>query len=160
RGACFFRVHHADQLIEANSRNQLHAEQPLVEIGVYLLGKDLHDVLMLEPRHRAPFAAAIGGNLERDEPIERNLAGEIHMAERTAAKHADDLEIVDLRPRQERHRRFTARLRRLALDLNRWRLIGWYRRRLQRRRSAQWLRLAKTWRTHCCRLSQNNIGHV
>ena len=65
----------ADDLLEADARHQLHAQQPLIGRFVDLFGKHLHDVGVLEPGHRAAFAAAIGRDLERHLPIERQLAG-------------------------------------------------------------------------------------
>ena len=76
--------------------HQLHAEQPLIGGFVDLLGKDLHDVGVLEPGHRAAFAALIGRDFESDFAIERYLPGEIDVSERALAEHADDFEIVDL----------------------------------------------------------------
>ena len=92
-----------DELFEADAGHQLHAEQPLIGSAVDLFGKDLDDVLMFEPGHGAAFAAAVGGDLERDQAIERNLAGEVHVAERAAAEQADDFEVVDLRTGQQGH---------------------------------------------------------
>ena len=105
RGSVLCDVQHRDELFQADARHQLHAQQPLVEIRIDLFGKHLHDVLMLEPGHRAAFAAAIGRDLERDQPIERHLPGQVDVAERAAAQHADDFEVVDLRAGQQRHRR-------------------------------------------------------
>ena len=94
----------ADDFFQADAGHQLHAEQPLVGGFVDLFGKHLDDVGVFEPGHRAAFAAAIGRDLERDFAIERNLAGEIDVAERPAAEHAHDFEVVDLRAGRERGR--------------------------------------------------------
>ena len=105
-GAGRIHVERGDQFLQPDARHQLHAQQPLIEVGLDLFGKHLHDVLVLEAGHRAAFAAAIGRDFQRHQPVERQLPGQVHVAERAAAQHADDLEVVDLRAGQKRHRLF------------------------------------------------------
>ena len=98
------QANRADDLFEPNAGNQLHAQEPLIGRLVDFFGIDLDDVGVFEPGHRAALAAAIRGDLERDFPVERELASKIDVPKRSAAEHPHDFEVVDLLARRQRRR--------------------------------------------------------
>ncbi len=99
-------------------------------------------MLVLEPSHRATFAAAVGRDFERHLAIERQLPGQVHVAERPPAEQTDNFEIIDFRAGQEGH----------------WRLIATGAIFVRAQLDGLWrLRSAKTGGANCLRLGEDHV---
>lgn len=75
----------AQDAAQAGARDILHAQEPLVALGVHRFGKDLNDVIVLQAGQVACLLAAVGRNLQGHQTPQRSLPRQIDLAARARA---------------------------------------------------------------------------
>ena len=83
----------------------LHVQQPQRLLGQQPLIVHAHDVRMVELGHHLRLGPAVGRDLERHQPLHRDLPRQEHTGERPAAQPREQLKIVDRVAELERHLR-------------------------------------------------------